>query len=87
MSSSSSAKLVKFLLRKGGNVYDVSTTAAKIDALSATDASTVALNTVAVSATDVSTGDERDIAASATITRAKLTAASTKADGFARNTH
>ena len=78
---------MKFLLRKRGNAYGVSTTAAKINALSAADVSTVAANIIAVSATDVSTGDERDFAASATITRAKLMAASTKADGFARNTH
>ena len=66
---------------------DVSTAASNIDALSATDASTVALNTVAVNATVVGTGGTRPFAASATITRAKLMAVSTKADGFARKLH
>ena len=78
---------MKFLLRKRRNAYGVSTTAAKINALNAADVSTAASNIDALSATDVSTGDKRDIAANATITREKLTAASTKADGFARNTH
>ena len=75
---------MKFLLRTRENVYDVSTTASKSNALNAADMSTAASNTVAASATNVSTGDTREFAEIAIITRALLTAASTKADDFAR---
>ena len=78
---------MQFLLRTRENVYDVSTTAAKITALNAADVSTIALNTVAASATNVSMGDTRKFAEIAIITRAMLRAASTKADGFARKLH
>ena len=78
---------MKIHLRTRENVYDVSTTAAKSNALNAADVSTAASNIDALGATDASTGDKRHTAANATITRAMLRAASTKADDFARKLH
>ena len=66
----------------------VHTAASKSVALNeSANVSTAAVKKFALNATDVHTGSIRDIASTATITRAKLTAASTKAIGFVRNTH
>ncbi len=78
---------MKFCPGTQRNVHSVSTAAAKTTALDAADVSTAAAKTLALTEPDVHTGGESDLAETAAITRAKLTAASTKAIGFVRNTH